>query len=203
MAKRVSCGIDYGTPGGDVTAFVKVYAGKILSMKYITMPPEKDGAGLLIRLHFSLGGRKGPVLHRIMTTPEPGAVATVPDYIPDEWLNRLRLEIDAAGQPHFLWTGWNNGEGHGKFKEDGKARYTHRAVVEKVERRTLTRLDYVDHKAEICGRKACCNYDHLETVPPGVNTARGHGAANQFRKAAEYNAEMYREHYYGDPLDAL
>lgn len=118
----------------------------------------------------------------------------IPDYIPDGWVNRLRLEVEKYnGRVHWHWTGWNNGEGHGKFKQGGKTKYVHRDVVERVDGVKLTRWQYVDHKVEVCGRKSCMVRDHLEPVPPGVNTARGPGAATQYRPPADY----------GEPLDAI
>jgi hypothetical protein len=156
-------------------------------------PPERDGAGQPIEIRFLLATRLGPKLLRIMREREGGTPVLVPDYIPNSWLNRLKLEIDAMGQPHFLWTGWNNGEGHGKYRDGKKIRYTHRTVVEKVRGIVLSRWQYVDHIAEICGRKRCCNYDHLEPVTPGVNTARGPGAETQFKPVWGY----------GESLDAI
>lgn len=116
----------------------------------------------------------------------------LPGYIPFAWHDRIRVVTDAKGT-HYLWTGWNNGEGRGKAREGGKAVYTHRRIVEIVTGRKLNRFEYVDHVAERCDHKACMNFDHLEPVPPAVNTARGPGAQHQFKPAWGY----------GEPLDAL
>lgn len=106
-----------------------------------------------------------------------GMMYLIPDYIPDAWLDRLTVVADDKGV-HFLWTGWNNGEGHGKFKEGGKTFYTHRRVYETVTGRKLKRTDYVDH---LCERKSCCTFECLEPTTPGINTFRASGDKNQFR----------------------
>lgn len=135
-----------------------------------------------------------------------GRLYVVPDYLPDEWLDRITLEVDADGKPHYLWTGWNNGEGHAKVKRQGKTIYCHRDIVERVEGRKLTRLQYVDHE---CARKNCLNYDCLEAVPPGVNTQRGPGRHTQFKPAAAYldSAPLpdtwVKQLFLAEPLDAL
>lgn len=125
-----------------------------------------------------------------------------PDYIPVEWMSRITPEYgpDRNGvcRWHLLWTGWNNGEGHGKFKRAGRAAYCYREVVEKVTGRLLTRDQHVDH---ICERKPCLTFECLEVVSPGENVARGPGADNQFKPTGQYVAELAKT--YGDPLDAL
>lgn len=106
------------------------------------------------------------------------ATLALPDYIPSAWHNRIQILSDHRGV-HYLWTGWNNGQGHGKVWREGKMRYTHREIVERVEGRKLERFDYVDHR---CERKPCLNYDCLEVVPPAENTARGPGRHTQYRR---------------------
>lgn len=106
------------------------------------------------------------------------ATLALPDYIPAEWRNRITIHCDGRGV-HYLWTGWNNGEGHGKVRVKGKMRYTHREIVERVTGTKLERRDYVDH---LCELKPCLNFDHLEPVPPGENTARGPGSRTQYRR---------------------
>lgn len=107
---------------------------------------------------------------------------TLPDYIPPEWGDRIYVVQDDRGT-HYVWVGWNNGEGHGKVRIAGNVQYTHRFIYERVNGVKLTRFDYVDHK---CEHKGCINADHLEAVPPGVNTYRGPGRFNQFRTRDEY-----------------
>lgn len=110
-----------------------------------------------------------------------GALA-IPDYIPPEWHSRIRVEVDDRGI-HYLWTGWNNGEGHGKVSIAGKPYYTHRLVYERHHGVRLSRFDFIDH---LCERKACLNRDHLEAVPPSINTYRGPGRHSQFRPKEAY-----------------
>lgn len=131
-----------------------------------------------------------------------GRIWPVPSYLPVSWYGRLELAVDSNWRPHYLWTGWNNGEGHGKPKDNGVTRYTHRMVYEKVTGRTLKQFDYVDHLADVCGHKPCCNFDHLEPVHPGVNVARGAGRLTQFKVIPDRGATRITIGY-GDPLDAL
>lgn len=123
----------------------------------------------------------------------------IPLYIPDHWLNRIRVEWH-DGKPHYLWTGWNNGDGHGKVRHAGKAIYCYRDVVERVTGVKLTRFQYVDHK---CACKPCLNFDCLEVVPPGVNTQRGPGRHTQFKPAADYPAPSPSCATWLEPLDGL
>lgn len=114
-----------------------------------------------------------------------GQLVMVPDYIPDAWLDRITPEWgprpDGTMAWHFMWTGWNNGQGHGKVRRAGKTLYTHRDVVERVTGRKLARKDFVDH---LCKRKPCLTFGCLEVVPPGENTRRGPGVHHQFKPAA-------------------
>lgn len=106
----------------------------------------------------------------------------IPDYIPEHWHDRIKIVEDERGI-HYLWTGWNNGEGHGKVRVEGKQVYTHRYVYSKVHGIVLRTLDFVDH---LCERKPCVNVNHMEKVTPAINTARGPGKFWQFRCREEY-----------------
>lgn len=103
----------------------------------------------------------------------------LPWYIPERWHDRVTVFFDHQGV-HFLWTGWNNGQGHAKAKVDGVTVYIHRWIYTIVTGIVLDRFDYVDHR---CGYKNCLNYDCHEAVPPGVNTERGPGRLTQYRSA--------------------
>lgn len=85
--------------------------------------------------------------------------------------------------PCCLWQGWNNGEGHGKFRLNGKAVYVHRHSWELANAEPLGEFDVVDH---LCRNRACWNPAHLDRVTIAVNTNRGCGRFFQFRKANEY-----------------
>lgn len=104
----------------------------------------------------------------------------LPWYLPERWHDRIVLHFDERGV-HFLWTGWNNGQGHAKARIDGKMVYIHRWIYTQVTGIELDRWDYVDH---LCSYKNCLNHDCHEAVPPGVNTARGPGRFYQYRRAA-------------------
>jgi hypothetical protein len=108
--------------------------------------------------------------------------ADLPWYIPVEWADRIEIVIDFRGL-HYIWTGWHNGQGHGKVSIDGKTWYTHRWIYSKFHKVVLERFTYVDH---CCERKGCMNITHLEAVPPITNTARGPGARCQFRRREPY-----------------
>lgn len=133
-----------------------------------------------------------------------GVFVPVPSYLPVHWRDRIIPEWgpdrDGNMRWHFLWTGWNNGEGHAKVRKAGKTVYCHREVVETVEQRKLTRWNHVDHK---CERKNCLNYDCLEAVTPGVNTQRGPGVQHQFKPAAAYQEQALSSATWREPLDGL
>lgn len=141
-----------------------------------------------------------------------GQCLVIPDYLPSEWLDRITPVWGDDGKWHYLWTGWNNGQGHAKVRRQGKAIYCHRDIVERVDGIKLARFQYVDHK---CARKNCLNYYCLEVVPPGVNTQRGPGALTQFKPGGAYldtvpspGTSWVEERFLetprcGDPLDGL
>ena len=118
---------------------------------------------------------------------EPGEHVELPDYplpayIPVQWHDRVKVIMDDRGV-HFLWTGWNNGKGHGKASIAGKVVYCYRWVWEQVAGEPIPVGHVIDHT---CERKACINFDCLEPVTMGVNTYRGPGRHHQFRRAEEY-----------------
>lgn len=96
----------------------------------------------------------------------------LPSYIPGAWRDRILVVYDARGV-HYIWTGWHNGQGHGKVSVAGKVKYTHRIIFENVSGIKLKRFDYVDH---LCKHKGCLNFDCLEAVTPKENTARSRRA---------------------------
>lgn len=133
-----------------------------------------------------------------------GQLVPVPHYIPLSWRDRITPEWgpDRAGNMrwHLLWTGWNNGQGHAKVRCQGKAKYCHRDIVERVDGVKLRRFQYVDH---LCDRKNCLTYECLEAVPPGVNTQRGPGRHTQFKPAGQLVEELRSYATWQEPLDAL
>lgn len=133
---------------------------------------------------------------------QTGRMHEIPSYIPHKWAKKVRVLVDEKGT-HYLWTGWNNGEGHAKARHGGKVVYLYRFLYTMITGVVLRRWDYVDHT---CEHKACLNFDHWEPVPPGVNTARGPGAETQYRPRGGYVETMSRADFdarYGEPLDAI
>lgn len=108
-------------------------------------------------------------------------LVVLPSYIPEAWHNRIRIEIDERGV-HYLWTGWSNGEGHGKVRVKGKAVYVHREVIRLKTGVPVPKNKVVDH---LCRHRPCMNFDCLEPVTVAVNTYRGDGAYYQYKKAQE------------------
>lgn len=91
---------------------------------------------------------------------------------------RAQRIVCCAG-PCWNWNGWNSGKGHGKLKENGKAKMAHRAIYElcigPIEPPTVQ----LDH---LCRNRSCANPYHVEPVTPKVNTERGNGVKYQFGK---------------------
>ena len=123
----------------------------------------------------------------------------LPNYIPAKWHNRIKIELDERGV-HYIWTGWHNGEGHGKVQINGKARYVHRLIYAAVHGVVLGRFDYIDH---LCGHKGCINVTHLEAVTPKANTDRGPGKQTQFKPlvagAYDVRVDAGDPHYFRVP----
>lgn len=128
-------------------------------------------------------------------------LVTIPSYIPDKWLNRIKVAIDDRGT-HYLWTGWNNGKGHAKASIAGKMVYCYRYLYQQITGTTLRRWDHIDY---LCERKPCLNFDHWEKVAPGVNTERGPGQRHQFKAPAVYEAQRHFSvaAIYHDAMEAL
>lgn len=113
----------------------------------------------------------------IQCPDQTGRMHRIPEYIPFKWAKKCRVLVDEKGI-HYLWTGWNNGQGHAKARHEGKVVYIYRFLFQMMTGTVLGRWDYVDHT---CSHKGCLNYDHWEAVSPGMNTARGPGRLTQYR----------------------
>jgi hypothetical protein len=111
-----------------------------------------------------------------------GPSDTIPAYIPERWHSKIKVEHDDKGT-HYLWTGWNNGEGHAKAKVHGCTVYIYRWLYERITGRALRSDEHIDHT---CERKPCLNFLHWEPVPPKANTFRGAGRRTQYRRPEEY-----------------
>jgi len=67
------------------------------------------------------------------------------------------------------WTACTDGDGYGRFNIGGRPWRAHR-VSWALLVQDLPKGLYVDH---LCRNRRCVNPDHLEPVPPVVNTKRG------------------------------
>lgn len=134
-----------------------------------------------IAFHFGLDLASGPDIC-VRAVLVNGRFYVVPDYIRDEWLDRITVIVDAKGV-HWCWTGWNNGEGHGKARIDGRVQYVYRHLVEQKIGRPLLKGEVVDH---VCERKPCITLEHLDPCTTGTNTSRGPGAFTQYRSPEDY-----------------
>lgn len=95
------------------------------------------------------------------------------------------------------WHGWNNGEGHGKFRHLGKIVYVHRhSLMLMNPELKLKTSDYVDHR---CRNRACWNPHHLEAVDPWTNIQRGD---NRPYKTRDDYIAMFEARRYPDEEDA-
>lgn len=108
----------------------------------------------------------------------------LPDWLPA----RIRARITVADMGYFkgpcwLVSGWNDGKGHAKVRWGGRCTYVHRVTLGLFSGVDPKELDTVDH---LCRQEPCCNPDHLEDVTSKINTDRGLGVANQFRRSTEY-----------------
>lgn len=111
-----------------------------------------------------------------------GRCYIMPEYL-HPWADKITCRVDARGV-HWLWQGWNNGEGHAKARIDGKTHYLYRWLYAKLHSMTLVRNDHIDH---LCELKPCLNAEHWEKVTPGENTARGPGQRTQYRPQGGYD----------------
>lgn len=72
------------------------------------------------------------------------------------------------GTPCWEWQGGRLPSGYGRLSVDNERRYTHRLAWE-LFRGPIPDGLFIDH---LCENKRCCNPEHLEPVPPAVNTRR-------------------------------
>lgn len=84
----------------------------------------------------------------------------------------------------WLWTGWNNGKGHGVVSVDGERFYLHRYSYEQFHGVRISSGEPIDH---LCRNRGCFNPLHHECVTHEENYRRGDGPSYQFKTAAEYD----------------
>lgn len=83
--------------------------------------------------------------------------------------------------PCWVWTGYRDHRGYGRFRVQRRSPRAHRVAVELARGPVPDGLE-VDH---LCSRRSCVNPAHLEAVTHTVNVARGRlGETNARRGAA-------------------
>lgn len=85
----------------------------------------------------------------------------------------------------WLFTGWNNGKGHGIIRIEGRRLYIHRVSYARFHGMTVDQLDNCDH---LCRRRGCFQPRHLDNATPRENWERGDGPIYAFKTDEEYAA---------------
>jgi hypothetical protein len=80
----------------------------------------------------------------------------------DQLPPRMRAKIHISGEC-WLWTGAVTSSGYGSFAYQGRTQSTHRLAYELLVGPIPDGLT-IDHLAEPCGNKLCCNPVHMEPV---------------------------------------
>jgi hypothetical protein len=94
----------------------------------------------------------------------PDPVATLP--------TRFAAKVRRLPGGCWQWTGGHTASGYGHISVGaGVCRMAHRVSWE-LHRGPIPDGHQIDH---LCRNPSCVNPDHLEPVPPGLNTARGFG----------------------------
>lgn len=119
---------------------------------------------------------------QIVMPPEDKRVVTLGEYYDHTHGCTIERTFHIT-TPCCEWTGWNNGEGHGKVSVKGQTHYVHRLSWTFANELVLADDNVVDH---LCRNRPCWNPTHLERVTVAVNTARGAGRFYQYKRQHEY-----------------
>lgn len=87
--------------------------------------------------------------------------------IPEPFACRISVTEDDC----WLWTSYLTRKGYASFKWRGRTYVVHRFIYE-LFRGPIPAGLTLDHLADRCSSKACCNPDHLEPVTSRENTLR-------------------------------
>lgn len=90
---------------------------------------------------------------------------------PVDLLGHVAKRVEFMDDGCWNWTGYVDPRGYGQTQITGCKTSAHRAVYEVLVEPVDPKL-HVDH---LCRNPTCVNPDHLEPVPPRVNTMRGNG----------------------------
>lgn len=81
-----------------------------------------------------------------------------------------KLLIGPGLSPCWIWAGYCNRKGYGRFKVDGALMLVHRYTYHRFIGKAIPDGWTIDH---LCRNRACCNPSHLEAVPHAMNCRRG------------------------------
>jgi hypothetical protein len=91
----------------------------------------------------------------------------------------------------WLWQGYHQPNGYGKFSYNGQPRYAHRVSYE-LHVGPIPNNLVIDH---LCGNTRCVNPDHLEAVTQQTNIIRYHGECEHGNGKTKCKEGCSKEYY--------